>query len=132
MPAAAYCAVSAPTGSWLWLRVQSSCSVLLVPAILCQCQSCSQASSLSQHGGKPGLAAEQAALGGQAAEADIAEWSPAWPEEWRVVRASGGERRPAERQATEPVSEGLRLRGLLCTLDTAHTGHLLYSDTDQG
>ena len=51
---------------------------------------------------------------------------------WRVVRASGGERRPAERQATEPVSEGLRLRGLLCTLDTAHTGHPLYSDTDQG
>ena len=102
--AAAYCAVSAPTGSWLWLRVQSSCSVLLVPAILCQCQSCSQASSLSQHGGKPGLAVqgEQAALGGQAAEADIAEWSPAWPETRvtsgeRVVRASGGERRPAER-----------------------------------
>ena len=84
VPAAAYCAVSAPTGSWLWLRVQSSCSVLLVPAILCQCQSCSQASSLSQHGGKPGLAAEQAALGGQAAEADIAEWSPAWPEESTV------------------------------------------------
>ena len=45
---------------------------------------------------------EQAALGGQAAEADIAEWSPAWPETRvtsgeRVVRASGGERRPAER-----------------------------------
>ena len=29
---------------------------------------------------------EQAALGGQAAEADIAEWSPAWPEESPVER----------------------------------------------
>ena len=67
--------------SYPGLAVAPEC---LVPAILCQCQSCSQASSLSQHGGKPGLAAEQAALGGQAAEADIAEWSPAWPEESTV------------------------------------------------
>ena len=37
-----------------------------------------------------------------------------------------------QRDRPLPVSEGLRLRGLLCTLDTAHTGHPLYSDTDQG
>ena len=63
------------------LLLGAGCGVWLWPG---SHQSCSQASSLSQHGGKPGLAAEQAALGGQAAEADIAEWSPAWPEESTV------------------------------------------------
>ena len=106
--AAAYCAVSAPTGSWLWLRVQSSGSwVLLVPATLCQCQSCSQASSLSQHGESRAWLAREGGTRrtGSRGWHCWVEPSLAWgvrSPQWRVavVRASGSERRPAERQET--------------------------------
>ena len=88
--AAAYCAVSAPTGSGLAVApcpVPGSWVLLVPPGPAWSRPPCVSVSHVhkppaSASTGKAGPGwREKAALGGQAAEADIAEWSPAWPEE---------------------------------------------------